>query len=183
MPFFLELVSYAEGMDEKGPEFARHKSEAVTGGMREFSKPRYEVNVLKVGVPVNLAYVQGSPSASSETLYSREEAIHLYRQAAKATHLPFIYLSQGVSNEAFQFALELATEAGVKFSGVLCGRATWKDGVAVLVEKGERALDDWLRQDGVRNIQNVNRCLGNATPWFAVNREPRRAEDQECLSA
>ena len=183
VPFFLELVSYAEGMDEKGPDFARVKSEVVTGGIREFSRTQYQVNVLKVGVPVNLAYVQGSPSASSETLYSREDAIHLYRRAAEATHLPFIYLSQGVSNAAFQFALELATEAGVKFSGVLCGRATWKDGVAALVEKGERSLDDWLGRDGVRNIQNVNRCLGSATPWFAVNKEPRRTEDQECLSA
>lgn len=183
VPFFLELVSYAEGMEEKGPEFARVKAEAVSGGMGEFSKPRYRVDVLKVGVPVNLAYVQGSPSAPSGILYSREEAIRLYRQAAEATHLPFIYLSQGVSNEVFQFALELAAEAGVKFSGVLCGRATWKDGVAVLVEKGERALDDWLGRDGVRNIQNVNRCLGSATSWFAVKPEPHRTEDQECLSA
>ncbi len=39
---------------------------------------------------------------------------------AVASRLP-LYLSQGVSNEIFLYALELATEAGVKFSGVLCG--------------------------------------------------------------
>ena|SRR5271165_2557269 len=183
VPFFLELVNYAEGMDEQGPDFARVKPEVVAGSMREFSNPRYQVDVLKVGVPVNIGYVQGSPLAPSQFLYNREEAILHYRRAAESTHLPFIYLSQGVSNEAFQFALELATEAGVKFGGVLCGRATWKDGVAVLVENGERALDDWLATDGVRNIQNVNRGLSGATPWFAVNAAPRRTEDQECLSA
>jgi tagatose 1,6-diphosphate aldolase len=76
--------------------------------------------------------------------------------------VPFIYLSQGVSNEAFQYALELAAEAGVKLSGVLCGRAAWQDGALVFVENGEKALEDWLLQDGVRNIQNVNRLLGAA---------------------
>jgi|SRR5277367_917977 len=183
VPFFLELVNYAEGMDEKGLDFARAKPELVSGGMREFSKPRYQVDVLKVGVPVNPSYVQGAPAAESEIAYSRSAAIEAYRRAAEATHLPFIYLSQGVSNELFQFALGLAIEAGVKFSGVLCGRATWKDGVAILVRKGECALEDWLGVEGVHNIQNVNRCLDSATPWFAVNSTPNRIEDQECLSA
>ena len=183
VPFFLELVSYAEGVDEKGADFARAKPEIVMESMREFSHSRYQVDVLKVGVPVNVAYVQGSPSAKSDLLHSREEALLLYRRAAEATHLPFIYLSQGVSNQAFQFALELAIEAEVKFSGVLCGRATWKEGVAVLVERGAHALENWLAEEGVRNIQNVNRCLGNARPWFAVTSEPHRTESQECLSA
>lgn len=61
--------------------------------------------------------------------------------------MPFIYLSQGVSNETFQYALELAAEAGVNFSGVLCGRVTWKDGVTVFVDKGLTALEDWLNQE------------------------------------
>jgi tagatose 1,6-diphosphate aldolase len=183
VPFFLELVNYAEGMDEKGPDYARAKPEILTASMREFSNARYQVDVLKVGVPVNVAYVQGAPSAKSEVLHTREETLLLYRQAAEATHLPFIYLSQGVSNQAFQFALQLAIEAEVKFSGVLCGRATWKEGVPVLVERGAHALEDWLAADGVRNIQNVNRCLAGARPWFAVNARPHRTESQECLSA
>jgi tagatose 1,6-diphosphate aldolase len=183
IPFFLELVSFAEGMEEKGEQFARAKPEVVAGGMREFSKPRYRVDVLKVGVPVNLAHVEGSPSAGAKILYGRGEAIAHYRRAAEATRLPFIYLSEGVSNEAFQFALELATEAGVKFSGVLCGRATWKDGVAVLVKKGERALEDWLGGTGASNIQNVNKCLGSATPWFAVKEQANGSEGRECFSA
>jgi tagatose 1,6-diphosphate aldolase len=183
VPFFLELVSYAEGVDEKSAEFTHAKPEIVIESMREFSHARYRVDVLKVGVPVNVAYVQGAPSAKSEMLHSREDALLLYRRAAEATHLPFIYLSQGVSNQAFQFALQLAMEAEVKFSGVLCGRATWKEGVSVLVERGALALEDWLADEGVRNIQNVNKCLGSARPWFAVNSEPRRKESQECLSA
>lgn len=171
VPFFLELVSYGEGRDDGSVEFAAVKPEVVARSMAEFSKPEYRVDVLKVGVPVNMAYVEGSPSAGKEILYSREEAMDYYRRAAEAAGVPFIYLSQGVSNETFQYALELASEAGVNFSGVLCGRATWKDGVAVFVAKGVTALEDWLNGEGARNIKNVNQHLRSAQPWFWMNEE------------
>jgi tagatose 1,6-diphosphate aldolase len=183
VPFFLELVTYSEGGEEKGPEFAAQKPSVVANVMREFSRQRYQVDVLKVGVPVNVSHVEGSPCLAGPVLYHRDEAVEHYRRAAEATHLPFIYLSEGVSNEAFQFALELAEEAGVKFSGVLCGRATWKEGVAALVEMGQRALEDWLGTEGVQNIQNVNQRLRGATPWFARLAEPSPTEGRECFSA
>ena len=168
VPFFLELVSYGEGMDDKGADFARIKPGVVAQGMREFSKPEYRVDVLKVGLPVSLAFVEGSPAADKEILYNRHEALAHCRGVASAAQVPFIYLSEGVSNETFQFGLELAAEAGAKFSGVLCGRATWQDGVPVFVKQGEKALEEWLLSDGVRNIQKVNRCLAAAQPWHTA---------------
>jgi tagatose 1,6-diphosphate aldolase len=169
IPFFLELVSYAEGLEEKSIEFARVKPAVVTAGMAEFSKPRYRVDVLKVGIPVNLVHVENSP-AGAETLYTRQEAKRHFLQAAQASGVPFLYLSEGVSNATFQFGLELAAEAGAPFSGVLCGRATWKDGVTVLVESGMAALEAWLGREGVRSIENINRLVQFATPWFAFHR-------------
>jgi len=166
VPFFLELVSYAEGMDEKGREFAKCKPEVVTASVAEFSKPRYAVDVLKVGVPVNMAFVEGSPSAGTEILYSREQAKTYFREAAAAARVPFIYLSEGVSNETFEDALELAGQAGANFSGVLCGRATWKDGVGVFAQHGMKALENWLKGEGIRNIQRVNAKLSAARPWM-----------------
>jgi tagatose-1,6-bisphosphate aldolase len=47
----------------------------------------------------------------------------------------------------------------VNFSGVQCGRATWNDGVAVFVKHGVTALEDWLHDEGARNIENVNKHL------------------------
>jgi tagatose 1,6-diphosphate aldolase len=174
VPFFLELVSYGEGMEDKGAEFARVKPEVVARGMEEFSKPQYHVDILKVGMPVNLALVEGSPSAGTEILHRRREAISHLRRAAACSKIPFIYLSEGVNNETFLFGLELATEAGVPFSGVLCGRATWQDGVPIFVKEGAKALEDWLSNTGVQNIQKVNRCLAAAQPWHSAPPQQRR---------
>jgi len=166
VPFFLEFVGYEEGIDEKGLEYARKKPEVVARSMEEFSKPEYRVDVLKVEIPVNLAFVAGAKACKGDAAYTREQAKDHFRRAAAAAKKPFIYLSAGVSNDVFNESLELAAEAGVKFSGVLCGRATWKDGIPVYAKQGVKALEDWLADRGVKNIQNVNDRLKAASPWF-----------------
>ena len=66
----------------------------------------------------------------------------------------------------FVDALNLAAEAGSAFSGVLCGRAIWQEGVTAFVRGGRAALEDWLANEGARNIQSVNAQLAAAHPWF-----------------
>ena len=62
--------------------------------------------------------------------------------------------------------VRLAAEANTNFSGVLCGRATWKEGIPVYGKQGLKALEDWLSKEGVENIKNVNARLSAAKPWF-----------------
>ncbi len=169
IPYFLEFVGYdPSGKDEKGPEYAKQKPGIVARSMEEFTKPQYAVDVLKVEIPVNLQYVEGTRSFKGPAVYSRKEAIEHYRRTASVTNKPFIYLSAGVSNAQFTESLEMAAEAGVRFNGVLCGRATWKDGVPIYAKQGLKALEDWLSREGVKNIESVNVALKGATPWFAV---------------
>ena len=171
--FFLEIVCYHDDMDEKGPEFARIKPDVAVRSVEEFCKAQYMVDVIKIGVPVNMKFVQSANVSRRDALYSREEAVKHFRRASDACSLPFIYLSEGVSNELFGEALDLATAAGSAFSGVLCGRATWQDGVGVFVKNGGDALDAWLRDQGVKNIQNVNKRLAAVRPWFERVRASR----------
>jgi len=166
IPFFLEFVGYdAEGGDEKSVEYARKKPSIVAGAMKEFSKPRYGVDVLKVEVPIVMEFVQGTKAYKGESAYTRAEALRLFNEVGSVTELPFIYLSAGVSNPVFIETLELAAESGVAFNGVLCGRATWKDGIPIYAREGEAAFREWLNTVGVENIENVNRALQAATPW------------------
>jgi tagatose 1,6-diphosphate aldolase len=168
VPFFLEFVGYdPAGGDEKGLEYAKKKPQIVAESMREFSKPQYGVDVLKVEIPVNLTYAEGAGVYGGQKAYSKQEALEQYRKAAEAATRPFIYLSAGVSNDQFTESLRWAGEAGVSFSGVLCGRATWKEGIPVYGQKGPAALEDWLSGEGVKNIEAVNSCLDTAKPWYA----------------
>jgi tagatose 1,6-diphosphate aldolase len=168
IPFFLEFVGYEEGIDEKGLGYAKKKPEIVRASMAEFSKERYGVDVLKVEIPVNMKFVEGAKSFAGEKAYSKKEAMDWFNKAATAATKPFIYLSAGVSNAEFTESLELAAESGVKFAGVLCGRATWKDGIPVYAKQGGKAFEQWLRSEGVKNIENVNARLKAATPWHEM---------------
>ena len=166
IPFFLEIIGYEEGVDEKGPEFAKKKPEVVAAGMREFTKDRYGVEVLKVEVPINMKYVEGTKAFGGTAVYTKQQAMNAFRMAADVSTKPFIYLSAGVSNAEFTESLELAAEAGTRFSGVLCGRATWKDGIPIYGKQGADAFRQWLQTEGVKNIANVNDHLKSARPWF-----------------
>jgi len=216
IPFFLEFVGYEEGVDEKGFDFAKKKpevviesmreftkdrygvdvmkvevpvnmkfvegaksyagqkayakkeAEVVIESMREFTKDRYGVDVMKVEVPVNMKFVEGAKSYAGQKAYTKKEAMDLFRKAASVATKPFIYLSAGVSNAEFSESLELAAEAGVKFNGVLCGRATWKEGIPVYAKQGAEAFRKWLQSEGVKNINNVNDRLKAASSWHSI---------------
>lgn len=164
MPFFLEIVSYDASIDDaKSKEYAEIKPRKVIEAMKEFSKKRYNVDVLKVEVPVNMNFVEGF---GDDVVHTKEEAQAFFKEQSEATDLPFIYLSAGVSSQLFNETLQFAKDAGAEFHGVLCGRATWKDSVDEYVKGGNDASRTWLSDQGVKNIQALNEVLKEtATPW------------------
>ncbi|MBI5298792.1 MAG: tagatose 1,6-diphosphate aldolase [Deltaproteobacteria bacterium] len=174
IPYFLEFVGYdTKGGEGKDLAFAKQKPEIVKKSMEEFSKDRYHVDVLKVEVPVNLQFTQGTKSFKNEGVaYTKKEAMEHYKASAAVTKKPFIYLSAGVSDEEFRESLTLACESGIKFNGVLCGRATWKDGIPVYAKSGIKALESWLSDRGVQNIQALNAILdkGASSVWDKIKR-------------
>jgi tagatose 1,6-diphosphate aldolase len=168
LPFFLEFVGYdTSGGDEKSFEYAKIKPDIVRRSIEEFTKPQYKVDVLKVEVPVNTEFVEGSVVFKGRRAYTRDEALEHFRRSAAAATRPFIYLSAGVSNEQFVESLRMAVESGADFSGVLCGRATWKNGIPVYAREGRRGFASWLESEGVRNIEAVNGAIRGARPWWS----------------
>ncbi|MFM1542375.1 tagatose 1,6-diphosphate aldolase [Helcococcus ovis] len=163
MPFFLEIITYDnEYKDGNSKEFAKLKPRKVNEAIKIFSDERYGVDVLKLEVPVNMKFVEGF---GEEAVYTKEEAARFFKEQSEATDLPYIFLSAGVSAELFQETLKFAKNAGAEFHGVLCGRATWKGGVAEL-EKGEGQCVEWLRAEGKENIVSLNEVLKETCkPW------------------
>ena len=169
IPFFFEAVTYRDDIPDSGSaEFAKAKPEKVKKYMREFTKPQYHIDCLKVEVPIDIKYVAGTKSNKDhEAVYSRDEALQHFKDTSVLTTVPFIYLSAGVTNEAFIETLELAGEAKTPFSGVLCGRATWSDGIDVYGKSGVEGLRTWLKEEGVQRMNHLGRVLQHtALPWW-----------------
>lgn len=163
LPFFLEIVSYDCTMnDEKSKEYAKVKPHKVNGAVKDFADTRYNIDVLKLEVPVNMNYVEGY---GEDFVHTKEEAKQFFKEQSDLCQVPFIFLSAGVSNQLFVDTLYLAKEAGSTFNGVLCGRATWAGGVAEYANSPEKGLE-WLQTEGRKNIENLNKALDEtATPW------------------
>ena len=82
---FLEILTYdASDMDVTSREYASLKPHKVNGAMREFSKPQYNADVLKVEVPVNMNFVEDY--TSEEPVYTADEARAYFKEQSKATH-------------------------------------------------------------------------------------------------
>ena len=87
--FFLEPLVYDDNVgDEKGADFARVKPKYVTRTMEEFSQDRYGVDVLKVEVPVNMTFVEGTKAFGGQSVYTGQEALRLFRDAAAGAASP-----------------------------------------------------------------------------------------------
>lgn len=169
--YILEPVSYsAEGLGSKSAEFARKKPEIVEYFMTEFSKEEYGIDLLKVEVPVSIYNIEGYDQYDNyEPVFSKKEAKDFYRTSSEKSSLPFIYLSGGVTNDQFVETLHFAKEAGAEFSGSLCGRAIWKDGVQPFAEKGKKAQYEWLETTGLDNLNKVKKAIKEtATPWTSL---------------
>jgi tagatose 1,6-diphosphate aldolase len=69
-----------------------------------------------------------------------------------------------VNNDVFAEAFEISAESGANFSGVLCGRTTWKDGISVYAKHGVKVVEGWLSDQGIKNI---NDRLKAAKPGFS----------------
>jgi tagatose 1,6-diphosphate aldolase len=172
IPFVLELLGYDQNGKEKTVDYARIKPEIVVRSMEEFGKGRYGVDLLKIEVPVQMRFVAGTSCYCGEQAHSQAEAKRHFASVASCTDTPFVYLSAGVTNAQFIETLELIAESGARFNGVLCGRATWQDGIAIYAQQGAKALDEWLHTTGRENIERVNNALQAAQPWHAESKIP-----------
>ena len=168
----------ADDFEGRGPGTAGGKRAAQyiadqmkASGVKPGNKGSYFQNVKLVGVKADPStQLTATITKSPTNMYFRfgdDFVATTGAQAADVTDKPFIYLSAGVSNAEFNESLALAAEAGTDFSGVLCGRATWKEGIPVYGKQGLAALEDWLSTEGVKNINAVNASLAPAKSVFS----------------
>jgi tagatose 1,6-diphosphate aldolase len=169
--FILEPVSY-DAMEATKKEYLERKPEIIEFFMDEFSKEEYGVDLLKVEVPVSIFNIEGYDQFNNyNPIFSSEQAASYYKNCSDKSRIPFIYLSGGVTNEQFIDTLQFAKKAKSQFCGVLCGRATWKDGIQTFAEEGNEQFYNWLETKGLENLNKVKRAVEEtATPWNVLVR-------------
>lgn len=160
LKFLMEPLVYHPDIEPGTRAYAEIKPDLVRRATKIFAAPRFCADVLKVEVPVDLDFVEGF----GEPMMSREQALEAFRAAAApAEGCDLVYLSAGVSFERFEASLRMAREAGVDFSGFMCGRAIWSEAVPVFGDRGEDALRDWLLETGRSRVHRLIDAAGRET--------------------
>lgn len=155
--YLMEPLVYHPTIQPGTPEYAAIKPDMVRRATEVFADPRFQVDVLKVEIPVDLDFVEGFGTP----LMTRAAALQAFRDAATpAKGIGLVYLSAGVAFDRFEASLRMAVEAGVEFDGFMCGRAIWSDAVAIFGHEGEDALRAWLQKTGRARLARLVATLG-----------------------
>ncbi|MBU5583871.1 tagatose-bisphosphate aldolase, partial [Enterococcus sp. S181_ASV_20] len=90
IPIFVEPIVYDKKItDDHSPEFAEIKPQKVIDTIKEFTKDKYHIDVLKVEVPVLFKYVEGFNQGADPVVYTQEEAAAYFKEAGEAATRPF----------------------------------------------------------------------------------------------
>lgn len=155
--FLMEPLVYHPTLKPGTHTYAAVKPDLVTRATQVFAQDRFQADVLKVEVPVDLDFVEGF-GAPVMSLIEAQEAFRT--AAAAAGDIDLVYLSAGVTFERFEASLSMAREAGVRFAGFMCGRAIWSDAVDIFGSGGETALRAWLQDVGRKRLRRLVEALG-----------------------
>ena len=150
--FLMEPLVYDPIKRPGSLDYAYLKPQLVENATKTFSNPKFNINYLKVEVPVDLSFVEGF----GDPIIKQKEAIKFFKDASiAASGIPLLYLSAGVSFEWFKASLNMAIKAEVDCSGFMCGRAIWSEAIKVFGEQGEEGLNFWLNTTGQNRLNEL----------------------------
>lgn len=158
LPLFLEPLSYE--IDPEGQRVSTESKEAIVlETARRLSV--LGVDVLKAEFPVDVT------AEEDETVWF--EACSSLTEASCA---PWVLLSAAVDFEIFVRQVQVACRAGA--SGVLVGRAVWKEAAGMDGEERRNFLQS-VAADRMRCLAEI--CNNAARPWWEVYRPAELFED------
>ena len=150
--FLMEPLVYDPIKRPGSLDYAYLKPQLVENATKTFSNPKFNINYLKVEVPVDLSFVEGF----GDPIIKQKEAIKFFKDASiAASGIPLLYLSAGVSFEWFKASLNMAIKAEVDCSGFMCGRAIWSEAIKVFGEQGEEGFNSWLNTTGQNRLNEL----------------------------
>ena len=140
--FLFEPIVYDRAIpDGSSSEYALVKPELVRAATERFAEPAFNIDFLKVEIPVNFAQIGSTMSEA--------QAKDAFASAAEvAGDIPLLYLSAGVTFEQFRDALKMSRDAGVNAKGFMCGRAIRSDAIGIFCAEGPAVMERWMKTTG-----------------------------------
>ncbi len=158
IPFFLEPLSYASDDQNKSLPPEQRRQVVIETARRLVP---LGIDILKAEFPVDV---------------SAEPDENIWRDACQeltdASEVPWVLLSAGVSYETFIKQVRVACNAGA--SGVMAGRAVWKEAVTLDVA----ARNNFLKSVGYERMQGLKSlCEQLGRPFTEVYDPPELSYD------
>ncbi|HLZ06145.1 MAG TPA: tagatose 1,6-diphosphate aldolase [Bradyrhizobium sp.] len=180
IPYVLELLVYPFlGSANHTTDYVESPGKLpklVIESVREFAKPEYGVDLLKLESPLaasSLPARDGSPAAQSA-----QREFDTIGEICAERRIPWVLLSGGAVAEKFERVLEYAYAAGA--GGFLAGRTIWLEAIRKHFPESH-AVAASLRRDGVGVLERLNqltKAKGTVwTPHFPVFTDIRQEGD------
>ena len=156
IPYVLELLVYpfkdSVGHTADYVEAPDKLSSLVIESVREFVKPDYLVDLLKLESP-RPANSLPPPSNSSPATEAVQREFDMIGELCRQRNIPWVLLSAGAAPQQFERVLEYAFAAGA--SGFLAGRTIWLDAVRKHFPDAA-AVASSLCGDGIAVLERLN---------------------------
>jgi len=151
--FLFEPIVYDRAIpDSVSAEYAHAKPALVRTATETFAAARFNIDILKVEIPVSLTHIG--------TTMSEEKAKAAFCAAAEpAGDIPLLYLSAGVTFEQFRDGLKLSRAAGVNARGFMCGRGIWSDAIGIFGADGPAAMERWMQTTGCDRLEQLKDAI------------------------
>jgi tagatose 1,6-diphosphate aldolase len=135
----------------------------VIESVREFAKPEYGVDLMKLESP--LAANGLPPRDGSAKAKAAQREFDAIGEICGDRRIPWVLLSGGAAPDRFERVLDYAYAAGA--GGFLAGRTIWLDAVRSNFPD-RKAVANSLRRDGVAVLDRLSELTrAKATPWSA----------------
>jgi tagatose 1,6-diphosphate aldolase len=167
IPYVLELLVYpflgSAGHTADYVESPGKLPQLVIDSVREFAKPEYNVDLLKLESP--LAANSLPPRDGSAASKSAQREFDAIGEICAARRIPWVLLSGGAARDKFELVLDYAYASGA--GGFLAGRTIWLNAIRSHFPD-RHAVAANLRSDGVgvlNRLSELTKAKGHA--WAA----------------
>jgi tagatose 1,6-diphosphate aldolase len=167
IPYVLELLVYpflgSAGHTADYVESPGKLPQLVIESVREFAKPEYGVDLLKLESPLAANSLPARDGSAAAKAAQRE--FDAVGEICAARRIPWVLLSAGAARDKFERVLDYAYAAGA--GGFLAGRTIWLDAIRKHFPD-RNAVAAYLRTDGVAVLERLNELTrAKAQAWTA----------------